>query len=90
MSEIEPELVSENLPQLANMDRNETRDERAMRAKRYTKAFREYDARYLAYMQELHGRAMEFRRQAASTAEADDREEVLRSIEHLESLFHAP
>jgi hypothetical protein len=87
MSEIEPELVSENLPRLANIDRNETSEERAVRAMRYTQAFREYDARYLVYMQDLHSRTRHVRREVASIAECDDREEDMRSMESMESLF---
>jgi hypothetical protein len=52
MSEIEPELVIAELSRIAERTKAETKEQRQVRADRYTKAFAEYDRRFKQYAHE--------------------------------------
>lgn len=52
MGEVEPELMTSQLPLLKDKYKDETPEESRTRARRYTDAFKEYDRRYRQYLLE--------------------------------------
>lgn len=70
MRDIEPDLMSLSVPILAAKYRKETVEEAAMRAKRYAKAFQEYDRHLEAYIGDLDASIRKFGKEAAASMEA--------------------
>lgn len=89
MGEIDPELLSDNLPKLKEQYPDETPEQKKQRAARYNKAFAEYDKRFAVYMAELHGKVTHYRKQAMVNLEANDRVEEQSKMQAMESFFDA-
>lgn len=73
MREIEPELLSDNLPRLKEQSSHDTPEQMRERALRYEKAFAEYDKRFQKYAEDLHAKVVHYRKQALHSVEAQDR-----------------
>lgn len=73
MGAIEPELTTAGLATLAAKYADETRDQKAGRAKRYNAAFEEYAKRFDAYNADWLSQFSAFQRQALKTVEHMDR-----------------
>ncbi len=87
MGQIEPELLSANLPMISSLCANETAEQRSARAKRYQAAFKEYDLRFKKHCdewnQQLHNykhEAIKYIEQEAKTNEIAELEEIEYSI----------
>jgi hypothetical protein len=87
MAEIEPELLSENLPLLEQKYRGETPADAKARAERYTKAFEAYDKKLKGYLGELDEKVRGYQRQALKSAEAHEREEEDVKLHSIEDTF---
>ncbi|HVW67168.1 MAG TPA: hypothetical protein VHA78_05595 [Candidatus Peribacteraceae bacterium] len=86
MSQIEPDLVSTQLPLLAQKYATETPEDKKARAQRYNKAFAEYDKKFQEYCDTWDADLRAYKRQAIQTIEKNAREgqetDQLASIEH--------
>ena len=89
MGEIEPELLSDNLPKLKEQYPDETPEQKKVRAALYNKAFAEYDKKFSLYMAELHGQVTHYRKQAVADLETRDRTEEQSKMQAMESFFDA-
>lgn len=83
MYDIEPELLTDNLQHLDEKYADETAEGRAMRYKRYEKAFATYDAVFTKWIDDLAASVQTFKKDAMKTAEAQTRDE---EAQHLLSL----
>ncbi len=84
MGKIEPELTTDQLPLLDERYHGETPDESKARAKRYEKAFAEYDKQLQDYMEGLKQKLRAHQRIAMSSAELGakaEEEDALTAIE---------
>ncbi|MBI3618903.1 hypothetical protein HY213_02600 [Candidatus Peregrinibacteria bacterium] len=90
MGKIEPELVTDQIPLLAEKYKNETHDQAAARAERYNKAYAAYEAAYAAYMQQLSSEVSSYRRNAFGSVEEKDRQKETAVLDDLESLLTSP
>lgn len=84
MGGIEPELTTAELPMLDGRYANETSDQSKERARRYQKAFAEYDKQLQSYMGDLQTKLHMHQRIAMSSAELGaktEEEEALTAIE---------
>ncbi len=89
MAEIEPELLTKNLPTLDEKYKGESPEDAKVRADRYDKAFAEYEKRLAEYMGSLKGKVNSYRRTAMQSAEAEDRVHDTDILKTLESKFGA-
>ena len=87
MESINEELLSENLPLLAEKHKGETSEEKANRMGRYKKDFAAYDKAYAEWIQDLRGAVKEKRGQAFRAAEEEQKEEEGSLLANLESQF---
>ena len=87
MGRIEPELQSTNLPYLAERHQGETPLQKKSRMKRYTKAFKDYDKQYKAWITEVRKKVEVRREQAFKTAEQRQRTSDDTAMTTLESHF---
>jgi len=85
MGEIEPDLVSHNVLTLTEKYKEESPEERAKRAERYTNAFAAYEERLRRYQEEWNMQLKTFKRLAVSYIEGKDRAGESPDIEHLET-----
>ena len=84
MAGIEPELTTDQLPLLSERYKGETTDESKTRARRYEKAFKEYDKQLKQYLDDLGRKLQAHQRIAMSSAELGARaeeEDALSAIE---------
>ncbi|MDD5103526.1 MAG: hypothetical protein PHX93_03955 [Candidatus Peribacteraceae bacterium] len=84
MREIEPELLSAELPFLEERYQHDTPEQQKKRAERYIKAMDEYEKRYAQYRQEREGKARAFKLGSVHFVEkqsADDEQVKMRSLE---------
>jgi hypothetical protein len=70
MGQIEPELLSSNLPFSADKFQDEDLEQRAERARRYQAAFDEYDRRFAQYCDTWNEELHSYKRQAVAYIEA--------------------
>jgi hypothetical protein len=89
MAEIEPDLVSGVIEHLAEKYPNETPEEKAARAARYTQAFAEYDVRLQQYREEWDAKLARFKRLAIGYLEHKDRGSESARLQDLESSLAA-
>jgi phage tail tube protein FII len=85
MKDIEPELLSSELPHLVEKYGNETDDQKLARLQRYARAFARFDEAYETYMTHMRQQVKEYRTQAfrfAESSERTDESTMLSSIEH--------
>ncbi len=84
MGKIEPELTTAELPVLDARYKDETPEQSKARARRYEKAFAEYDRQLQSYMGDLQAKLKAHQRIAMSSAELGakaEEEEALTAIE---------
>jgi hypothetical protein len=74
MAEIEPDLVSANIPGLQDKYQGETPQQAQERAERYERAFQAYDRRLDAYEQATVADARAYARDVRASVESDDRQ----------------
>lgn len=85
MQEIEPELTTAMLPTLEAKYKDETPEQKRSRAKRYAKAFEEYERRYAAYKLEQEAQVRSFKIQAIRFAEGKAQDDERGKLNTLES-----
>lgn len=85
MQEIEPDLVSTELSTLHTKYANEKPAARKARAKRYEKAFAEYDKRVAGFMAGMNAQLSTYKRQAFASAEQKSRTEEEQRMKEIES-----
>jgi hypothetical protein len=84
MKDIEPDLLTSQLPLLDERYKNESPEAAAARAARYEKAFAEYEKRLSAYMAELNAKVREYQRTAMQSIEHEERAEEEQKLSGLE------
>ncbi len=89
MAEIEPELMTDSLPNLAAKYVSETKEEERARTERYNKAFALYAEQFQAYQEEWQQQWSHYKRQAVSSIEHAAYAEESHDLERLESQFSA-
>jgi len=89
MQTIEPELVTANIKHLDHNHKNESKEQRAARYKRYEKAYAQYDSAFEKWLMQLSAAVGMFRRLALKTAEAKSRKAEGDAISTLESQLAA-
>lgn len=85
MQEIEPDLVSTEIPTLHIKYAKETPAERKERAKRYKAAFAEYDKVAAQFMAEMNAQLSTYKKRALTGAEKKARAEEEQQLQELES-----
>ncbi len=73
MGEIEPELLTANIPLLEEQHKGETPEEKAARSARYTEAYAQYDAAYKTWADNLQKAVAAVRKEALRSAEKKDK-----------------
>lgn len=87
MREIEPELLSTELPNLEKRYAKESADARKERYARYDRAFQKYDEGYATYVRGIEEETHNYRRAFLQSAEEESREEDATGLTKLESAF---
>lgn len=87
MSKIDKDLVTVNLPKLAEKYKGESAGERVKRFKRYQKAYAKYEQAYAEWIGKLHAAVEKYRRKALGRAEVKDRTKEADILAGLESSF---
>jgi len=87
MREIEPDLVYENLGNLAKAHENEIPEAKKERMKRYSRAFKEYKKQYKAFMETLHREVQAYKKQAVKFLESQSGQKETVEMNNLESLI---
>lgn len=85
MNEIEPELMSDVLPTLAEKYKDETSEQAEARRQRYDAAYAEYDKRYAQYMTDMSSKVHTLQRTVRAGIEVDERKEESDELTNLES-----
>ena len=85
MVNIEPELVTDVIPLLAEKYKNETPAEHTDRMKRYENAYAEYDRRAEEWLGKLHKLVRSSRQEALAIAEQKSRQEESPLLTKIES-----
>ncbi len=89
MARIEPELLSENIPLLAQRYAKETPQQHEERMARYSQAYAKYDAAYAQWLTLLNAAVYECKHEAFSVAERKNRVVEEKEVSRLESLLTA-
>lgn len=84
MAGIEPELVSDVLPTLAEKYKDETAEQAEARRQRYEAAYAEYDKRYAQYMTNMATQVHTLQRTVRADIETDERKEESNTLTSLE------
>jgi hypothetical protein len=87
MGQIEPELMSKELPHLEQRYKHEKKKQAKARAKRYQAAFAEYDKRFAEYTDWMNQKVHAFQRFARQTTERFESKKERGQIDDLESGF---
>ncbi len=85
MKDIEPELLSDNLPLLKEKYANETPEERAARAARYSVAYAEYDKRFMKNCEDWNAQLHTYKRDALHQTEHKLKSKEAAELESIES-----
>lgn len=85
MSQIEPDLVTDQLPLLDQKYPNENPEDKAKRMERYKVAFAEYDKKYREYVDQLHQWLHNFKKTSVAHIETERRAEESVQMAALES-----
>src|SRR3989344_1364855 len=84
MANIEPELLSANIPHIDDAYVNESEQDRKVRYERYTAAFAKYDEAYALWEAQLNEAVTTYRRDALKSAEQESRSEDGNALAALE------
>ena len=87
MALIEPELLSVNLPTLAEKYKGESDEERKTRMERYRRAFAAYDKAYEKWITGLRNAVKQKRSEAYRAAEEKENGEEVSALQDLEAQF---
>lgn len=87
MGEIEPELLTANIPHLDEQYVNETEEDRAARYERYNTAYAAYDEAYAKWEADLNTLVTSYRHDALSSAEAQSKQDDETAMTQLEQSF---
>ncbi|TSC60049.1 MAG: hypothetical protein Greene041662_275 [Candidatus Peregrinibacteria bacterium Greene0416_62] len=85
MQEIEPELMTDQMPLLMEKYKDETPEAKKARGARYTNAFAEYDKRSNAFFVGLETQVDALKKKAFASAEQKNHEEEITQLQLLES-----
>ncbi len=84
MAEIEPELVSANVPLLTKKYEGESPEEKKARGERYGRAYQEYEKRYKKFVEEQGSALIRFKSTALKSVEGHDRKFEENHLSNLE------
>lgn len=87
MREIEPELTTDQIPLMEEKYKDETEEQRGVRAERYQKALDEYEKRYQAYALEEESKLHAFARGSIGFAESNVAQDDAQRLQAIESSF---
>lgn len=87
MDDIEPDLVTANLPEIDSKYEGETDKEKKTRYKRYEAAFAEYEKRFKEWMAHLKRQFEQARKKLVKKAEAKSASQEAEKLEELEDMF---
>jgi len=87
MRDIEPDLLTDQIPLLDEKYANETEEEKKARMARYTEAYAKYDVEYNTYIADLKEKASEYKKAAFKEAEEKDQKQEQAALAQLESQF---
>ena len=85
MSQIDPELVSGNLPALKEKYKNETAKEKEARRIRYNQSFAKYYEMFEAYVADMNMRIHRYHRESMKSVEEISRSEDGQGLQDLEA-----
>ena len=83
MQEIEPELISDNIPKLKEQYKNETPEEWQKRKKKYNDAFAKLYEKYDSYLADLDQRIHRYHRETVGAIEKQSRAGEERAIDQM-------
>ena len=89
MADIEPDLITTNLPHLDEKYAGETPEQKAARMARYEAAYARYDAVFTEWLANLKGVVNDTRHQALVTAEEKDRGDEQATLDKIMQSFTA-
>ncbi|HAI97992.1 TPA: hypothetical protein DCL30_00410 [Candidatus Peribacteria bacterium] len=87
MLQIDPELLTANIPSLGEKYRDETPEAKAERLKRYGASYARYDQVFLEWITSLHAAVRSYRHEALQSAEAQNQEKEATGLLQLQSQF---
>lgn len=87
MAQIEPELLSANIPHLDEAYPSETEEEKKARYDRYSAAFVKYDEMYAEWEKNLNEIVTDYRKDALTSAETESKQEDASALAQLEQNF---
>ncbi len=85
MGGIDRELTSKNIAMLEEKYKNETPEQKKVRAQRYEKAYEEYEKRYALYQAGRASSMKRFKAQAMQSLESQERQTEESNMQSLES-----
>lgn len=89
MGAIEPELMSGSVGGLKAKYAGETPEEKEVRAKRYAKAYAEYDEQYAQYQLKRDSSMLRYKAQALQSLEASSKKVEENEMSDLEAQIHS-
>ncbi|MDD3896323.1 MAG: hypothetical protein PHU04_00540 [Candidatus Peribacteraceae bacterium] len=87
MAQIDPELVTSEIPTLQEKYKGESSEQRKERGERYKKAYGQYESMLAQLTEGISDHTRTQRRGALASAEADSRKEEAAELEKMETLF---
>lgn len=87
MSDIDTDLLLENIPTLDQKYVNETEAEHAARMARYKKSYKKFDEEMKNFLADVRGRSRQTKRAALYKEEKSDRVDDINTLENLEMQF---
>jgi len=90
MFDIEPELTTYMIPDLEVIYKDETKEERKMRAERYAEAFAEFEHRFKLLMSLWKGEINYFKDDVLSKLKSSAKKEDLSKLKDIEKIISDP
>jgi len=87
IGQIDPELVTSEIPKLKAKYKEETPEQRTTRGERYAAAYKEYESMLAQFVGGLKAHAGTQRREALVSAEAQSRKGEEEQLKNMEELF---
>jgi hypothetical protein len=89
MGQIEPELMTANLPILKEKYKDDTPDQKAARQQRHDEAFIAYEASFKKWIDNLNTAVAAYRKTVLKVGEKKNAEKEVSELANLESAIHA-
>ena len=87
MGQIDPELVTSEIPKLTEKYKDETTKQRETRGERYQEAYKQYESMLTEFVVGLKEHTNTQRRKALASAEAESRKAEEGELQKMEELF---